>query len=49
MGFAPQFSSRIESRNGVASIALSGELDVTTAPILEEHLASSRAPASRRS
>ena len=38
MGFAPQFSSRIETRNGVASIALSGELDVTTAPILEEHL-----------
>jgi anti-anti-sigma factor len=39
MGFAPVFTARTESRNGVASIALSGELDVATVPILEDHLA----------
>jgi anti-sigma B factor antagonist len=39
MGFAPQFSCRVESRNGVASVSLSGELDITTVPILEDHLA----------
>ena len=39
MGFTPEFTARIESRNGVASIALSGELDIATAPVLEGHLA----------
>jgi anti-anti-sigma factor len=40
MGFAPEFTARIDSRNGVVNIALSGELDRTTVPILEDHLAS---------
>jgi anti-anti-sigma factor len=39
MGFAPQFAARVDLRNRVAYIALSGELDLTTAPILEDHLA----------
>ena len=36
MGFAPQFTARTESRNGVVSIALSGELDMATVPVLDE-------------
>ncbi|MEA2580979.1 MAG: anti-sigma factor antagonist [Actinomycetota bacterium] len=32
-------TTRIDSRNGVASITLSGELDVATVPVLERHLA----------
>jgi len=39
VGFIPQFAARVDSRNGVADIALSGELDVTTVPVLEDHLA----------
>ena len=39
MGSEPQFSAQINSRNGVASIALRGELDVETVPDLEGHLA----------
>lgn len=39
MGFAPQFTARIESRNGVARIALEGELDMATVPVLSDHLA----------
>ncbi|MDP9341853.1 MAG: STAS domain-containing protein [Actinomycetota bacterium] len=39
MGFAPQFTARTESRNGVASIALSGELGIATVPVLEDHVA----------
>jgi anti-anti-sigma factor len=39
MGFAPQFIARIESRNGVARIALEGELDMETVPVLGDHLA----------
>jgi anti-sigma B factor antagonist len=39
VGFAPQFTARTESRNGVASIALTGELDMATVPVLQEHLA----------
>jgi anti-sigma B factor antagonist len=39
MGFAPQFTTRIESRNGVARIALEGELDMVTVPVLSDHLA----------
>jgi anti-sigma B factor antagonist len=38
MGFTPQFTTRTESRNGVAKIALSGELDMATAPLLTESL-----------
>jgi len=37
MKFAPQFIARIESQNGVARIALSGELDMATVPVLKEH------------
>jgi anti-sigma B factor antagonist len=39
MGFSPLFTTQIEARNGVASIALCGELDMATVPILEHHLA----------
>jgi anti-sigma B factor antagonist len=39
VGFAPEFTARTQSRNGVASIALSGELDVATAPVLAARLA----------
>jgi anti-anti-sigma factor len=39
MGFAPPFSARIDLRNGVARIALEGELDMATAPSLSERLA----------
>jgi anti-anti-sigma factor len=39
VGTAPQFTAEIESRNGVARIALVGELDMATAPILAEHMA----------
>jgi anti-anti-sigma factor len=43
MGFAPQFVARTESRNGVARIALEGELDTATVPVLSDHLARSEA------
>ncbi len=39
MGSEPQFSAQIHSRNGVASIALRGDLDMATVPDLEGHLA----------
>lgn len=39
MGSEPQFTAQVNSRNGVASIALRGELDMTTIPDLEGHLA----------
>lgn len=35
----PQLTARIDSQNGVASIALTGALDVSTVEILEHHLA----------
>lgn len=35
----PEFSAESDSRNGVASIALCGELDMATLPDLEGHLA----------
>lgn len=38
MGSSPQFNARIEARNGVAWVALSGELDLVSAPVLKEHL-----------
>ena len=40
MGSELQFTAQINSRNGVANIALRGELDMATAPDLEVHLAS---------
>ena len=33
-----ELSTRIDARNGVTSIALSGELDMATAPILNDQL-----------
>ena len=41
MGSTPQLTVRVETNNGVARIALSGELDVASAPTLQEHLARS--------
>jgi anti-anti-sigma factor len=38
MGF-PQFTTHLDSRNGVASLALVGELDLATVSMVEEHLA----------
>lgn len=39
MGFVPSFDARAESRNGIARIALAGELDAATVPVLDERLA----------
>lgn len=39
MGSEPAFAAEIESRNGVIWVGLSGELDMSTAPILTERLA----------
>jgi anti-sigma B factor antagonist len=39
MGFAP-FTARVLPGTSATTIALSGELDVSTIPILEEHLVS---------
>lgn len=39
MGYAPQFTARIDSLNGVGTIALSGEFDIATVPVLEQHFA----------
>ena len=39
MGFAPAFTSQVEWRNDIALVALSGELDMATAPLLEGCLA----------
>ena len=36
---SPQLTARIDSQNGVGSIALSGELDIVTVSVLEGHLA----------
>ena len=38
MGSAPPFTVRIASRDGVATIVLSGELDRMSVPVLNEHL-----------
>ena len=38
MGSGPQFTVRTDSRNGVASVAMKGELDMATFPQLEECL-----------
>ena len=40
MGFQPFFEVRSQEQDGVATLALSGELDMATAPILSEDLAS---------
>lgn len=39
MGSEPDFAAEIESRNGVTRVALSGELDMSTAAILSKSLA----------
>jgi anti-anti-sigma factor len=39
MGSETPFSIRVESRNGIARLALGGELDLATAPALNDHLA----------
>lgn len=39
MVFEPLFTTRTESRNRVANVALVGELDMAAVPILEEDLA----------
>jgi anti-sigma B factor antagonist len=39
MGFVPSFDARAESRNGIARIALAGELDVATVGVLNERMA----------
>ncbi len=39
MGSAPHLTAHTYSRNGVANIALAGELDLATVPLLESHLA----------
>src|SRR5689334_8629894 len=38
MGSEASFTVRVESRNGVAKVALEGKLDVATAPTLTHHL-----------
>jgi anti-sigma B factor antagonist len=35
----PGFTVRVESRNGVGRVVMAGELDMSTVPTLEEHLA----------
>jgi GTP cyclohydrolase IA len=39
MGSAPPFAAQVESRNGVARISLSGELETASVPVLTRHLA----------
>jgi anti-anti-sigma factor len=39
MGFQPPFGARSQEKNGVVTIALSGELDMATVPILTDNLA----------
>ena len=39
MGSSAPFAVRVEARNGVSRIALSGELDIATAPQLTDQLA----------
>jgi anti-sigma B factor antagonist len=38
MGSAPQLNAIVDTLNGVASIAFTGELDLATVPVLEDHL-----------
>ena len=39
MGSEHRLSVHIDSRNGVAHVSLDGEIDMSTAPVLESHLA----------
>jgi anti-anti-sigma factor len=39
IGSEPPFTVRVESRNGVARVVPSGDLDVATVPVLNDHLA----------
>ncbi len=39
MEYAPAFAARIDSHDGIVNIALSGDLDMATAAVLEGHLA----------
>jgi anti-anti-sigma factor len=39
MGSVPSFDARAESRNGIARIALAGELDVATVGVMNEGMA----------
>ena len=39
MGLQPPFGARSKEMDGVVTIALSGELDMATVPILSDHLA----------
>ena len=39
MGLQPPFGARSQEMDGVVTIALSGELDMATVPILSDHLA----------
>ena len=39
MGCETPFTVRVEARNGVARMALAGELDMVTAPVLNDELA----------
>jgi len=39
MAFQPPFGARSKEKDGVVTIALSGELDMATAPILTDNLA----------
>lgn len=39
MGYGSQLIARIDARNGVARIALEGELDIATAPVVSDHIA----------
>jgi anti-anti-sigma factor len=39
MGFQPPFGARSQEKDGVATIALSGELDLAAVPTLTENLA----------
>jgi anti-sigma B factor antagonist len=39
MGLQPPFEARSQEKDGVVTIALSGELDMATAPILSDNLA----------
>jgi anti-anti-sigma factor len=38
MGFEPLFTTRTDSRNGVAVVALAGELDIAGVPVMEQGL-----------
>ena len=44
MGYVPPFSSHTQTADGVARIAVSGELDLATAPVLYDQIVSAEAP-----